>query len=65
VVDHGLVLKKKISGKQGYAYFPTESCKELLLVIISPGDCGMRWSLNNSGSMEKAYQERVGDLTTQ
>ena len=54
VVDHGLVLKKKISGKQGYEYFPTESHKELLPVIKSPGVSGMRWSRNNSGSMEKA-----------
>jgi len=47
LVDHGLVLKKKISGQQGYEYFPTESCKELLPIIKSLGDWGMRWARDN------------------
>jgi DNA-binding HxlR family transcriptional regulator len=42
--EHGLVIKKKIPGQQGYEYFPTESCKELLPVIKSLGDWGMRWA---------------------
>lgn len=44
---HGLVLKKKIPGQNGYEYFPTESCKELLPVIRSLGDWGMRWARSN------------------
>lgn len=44
LADHGLVLKKKIPGQQGYEYFPTDSCKELLPVIKSLGDWGMRWA---------------------
>ena len=44
LTDHGLVLKKKIPGQQGYEYFPTESCKELLPVVRSLGDWGMRWA---------------------
>jgi len=47
LVDHGLVLKKKIPGQQGYEYFPTESCKELLPIIKSLGDWGMRWARDN------------------
>lgn len=46
LTDFGLVVKKKITGQQGYEYFPTESCKELLPVIKSLGDWGMRWARN-------------------
>ena len=49
LADHGLVLKKKIPGQQGYEYHPTHSCKELLPVIKSLGDWGMRWARNNMG----------------
>jgi len=44
LTDHGLVLKKKIPGQQGYEYFPTDSCKELVPVVKSLGDWGMRWA---------------------
>lgn len=44
LTDYGLVVKKKIPGQQGYEYFPSESCKELLPVIKSLGDWGMRWA---------------------
>lgn len=44
---HGLVLKKKIPGQRGYEYFPTESCQELLPIIRSLGDWGMRWARAN------------------
>ncbi len=47
LVDHGLVAKKKIPGQKGYEYFPTESCKELLPIIRSLGDWGMRWARSN------------------
>jgi DNA-binding HxlR family transcriptional regulator len=45
--QHGLVLKKKISGQKGYEYFPTRSCSELLPIIKSLGDWGMRWARSN------------------
>jgi DNA-binding HxlR family transcriptional regulator len=45
--QHGLVLKKKIPGQKGYEYFPTESCQELLPIIRSLGDWGMRWARFN------------------
>jgi DNA-binding HxlR family transcriptional regulator len=47
LVAHGLVLKKKISGQQGYEYFPTESCQQLLPIIKSLGDWGMHWARDN------------------
>lgn len=47
LVEYGLVLKKKIPGQKGYEYLATESCKELLPVIRSLGDWGMRWARNN------------------
>ena len=47
LTEHGLVVKKKIPGQKGYEYFPTESCKELLPVIRSLGEWGMRWARSN------------------
>ena len=47
LVEDGLAVKKKIPGLQGYEYFPTEACKELLPVIKSLGDWGMRWARNH------------------
>lgn len=44
LAEHGLVLKKKLPGQQDYAYYATESCKQLLPVIKSLGDWGMRWA---------------------
>lgn len=53
LVGHGLVAKKKIPGQKGYEYFPTESCRELLPVIRSLGEWGMRWARSNLS--EKDY----------
>jgi DNA-binding HxlR family transcriptional regulator len=50
---HGLVVKKKLPGQKGYEYFPTDSCKELLPLIRSLGDWGMRWARDNLS--EKDY----------
>jgi len=47
LVEYGLVMKKKIPGQKGYEYFATESCKELLPLIRSLGDWGMRWARSN------------------
>ena len=47
LVGYGLVMKKKIPGQRGYEYFATESCKELLPVINSLGEWGMRWARSN------------------
>jgi len=44
LIDHELVIKRKISGQMGYEYVATESCRELLPVIKSLGDWGMRWA---------------------
>lgn len=45
--ENGLVLKKKIPGQKGFEYFPTQSCQELLPLILSLGDWGMRWARSN------------------
>jgi DNA-binding HxlR family transcriptional regulator len=47
LAQHGLVLKKKIPGQKGYEYFPTASCQELLPIIRSLGEWGMRWARSN------------------
>ena len=44
---YGLVLKKKIQNQKGYEYFPTRSCNELLPIIKSFGDWGLRWAQSN------------------
>jgi len=47
LAEHGLVLKKKIPGQKGFEYFPTKPCQELLPIIRSLGDWGMRWARSN------------------
>ena len=47
LVAHGLLMKKKIPAHRGYEYFPTTSCKELLPIVRSLGDWGMRWARSN------------------
>ncbi len=47
LVDHGLVMKKKIAGQRGHEYFPTECCRELQPIILALGDWGMRWARSN------------------
>ena len=43
----GMIIKKKIQGRRGYEYFPTESCNELKPILLSIGDWGMRWARSN------------------
>ena len=47
LLSHGLLMKKKIPAHRGYEYFPTTSCKELLPIVRSLGDWGMRWARSN------------------
>jgi len=47
LVNHGLILKRKISGQKGFEYLATDSCKELLPIILSLGEWGMRWARSN------------------
>jgi len=44
LADAGIVLRKKIPGQRGYEYFLTEMGKQLLPVVKSIGDWGMRWA---------------------
>jgi len=44
LADSGIVLRKKIPGQRGYEYFLTEMGKQLLPVVKSIGDWGMRWA---------------------
>jgi hypothetical protein len=46
-VSRGLLIKKKIPAQRGHEYFPTASCKELLPIVRSLGDWGMRWARAN------------------
>ncbi len=49
----GLVQKRKIPGQKGYEYFPTESCRELLPIIQSLGEWGLKWA--KSSLTDKDY----------
>ena len=60
---YGLVLKKKIPNQKGYEYFPTKSCSELLPIIKSLGDRGMRWAKSNL--TEKDYEVELLMLNLQ
>jgi DNA-binding HxlR family transcriptional regulator len=42
--ERGLVFRRRIPGQRGFEYLPTESCKELLPILLSLGDWGMRWA---------------------
>lgn len=44
LVQHGLIVKKKIQNQKGFEYFPTEACRQLLPVIRSLGEWGMCWA---------------------
>ncbi len=47
MAENGLLVRRKLTGKRGYEYFPSPSCKELEPIIISLGDWGMRWAKDN------------------
>lgn len=47
LVENGLFVRRSRTGMRGYEYFPTPSCKELLPIIVSLGNWGMRWAKDN------------------
>jgi len=47
LVEHGLIVKKRIPGQRGFQYLPTDSCRELLPVIRSLAEWGMCWTRSN------------------
>lgn len=44
LTNAGIAIRKKIPGQRGYEYFLTEMGKELLPVVVSIGEWGMRWA---------------------
>jgi len=51
LTNAGIAIRKKIPGQRGYEYFLTEMGKELLPVVVSIGEWGMRWA---RGKMDDA-----------
>lgn len=47
MANNGLLIRRKLTGKRGFEYFPSPACKELLPIIITLGDWGMRWAKDN------------------
>ncbi len=43
----GLIIKRRIAGQKGHEYLTTRSCQELLPILISLGEWGMRWAQTN------------------
>lgn len=43
----GMIIKKKVQGQKGHEYYATPSCKELLPILLSIGNWGMRWARSN------------------
>ncbi|MGD2118781.1 MAG: helix-turn-helix domain-containing protein [Chromatiales bacterium] len=44
LAEAGIVMRKKIPGQRGYEYFLTEMGKELMDVVRTIGEWGMRWA---------------------
>lgn len=42
--DAGVIIRKKIPGQKGYEYFLTEMGQELIPVVKTIGEWGMRWA---------------------
>lgn len=49
---NGLIYRKTISGSRGQEYHPTESAKELLPVLLSLGNWGMKWAHDNLRALD-------------
>jgi DNA-binding HxlR family transcriptional regulator len=45
--QHGLLIKRRITGQKGHEYLTTPSCQELLPILVSLGEWGMRWAQAN------------------
>lgn len=45
--SNGLIYKKSTSGLRGHEYFPTESCKQLLPILLELGNWGLKWAYEN------------------
>ncbi len=43
----GLIYRKGIQGQRGFEYHPTQSCRELLPILLALGTWGMRWTRAN------------------
>lgn len=45
--ERGLAMRRRIPGQRGFEYHATECCRELMPVLLSLGDWGMRWARRN------------------
>ncbi len=42
--EAGLIVKKRIPGQRGWEYLPSESCQELLPILLQLGNWGLKWT---------------------
>jgi DNA-binding HxlR family transcriptional regulator len=45
--EQGMIVRRKITGRKGYEYFPTEACQALLPVLVAMGEWGLCWARHN------------------
>lgn len=50
--ERGLVVRRHIPGQRGFEYHPTDSCKQLMPILLALGDWGMRWARTNVADTE-------------
>ena len=47
LTDRGVIIRRRIPGQRGFEYFPADACKDLLPILRSLGNWGMRWAREN------------------
>ena len=45
--SYGLVYRRRIDGQRGYEYLATESCQQLLPILLALGEWGVAWTRGN------------------
>lgn len=42
--EQGLIVRRRVSGRRGFEYYPTAACEELLPVLVALGEWGLCWA---------------------
>ena len=55
--EQGLVARRKMAGRKGHEYFPTEACEQLRPIIFALGEWGLSWARSNL--MDEEYDPEL------
>lgn len=47
--EQGMVIRRRVPGQRGHAYYPTDACEALLPVLRSLGEWGLVWARHTLG----------------